>query len=89
MPYGDRKKVVIAAINGLGPSNADESPNPGDAAFDATVQAEMAKTGADHEHATLACALRERASMCDETRKLLSGDADTPWLQELASRLKT
>ena len=38
MPYGDVRKVVMAAINGLGPSNAEETVLPGDNAFEKNVR---------------------------------------------------
>ena len=88
MPYGERKKVVINAINGLGPSSAVETSNPANPELAAAVEAEMARTGADHEHATLAVLLDRAPQVCGETRKLLDGQADTPWLKDLAARLK-
>ncbi len=87
LPYGERKRLVIAAINALGPSNATEQPNPGDAAFLEKVEALQQERGLDQEHAALACVLEERPDLCDESRRVLDGKADSPWLRELARRL--
>ncbi|RME27018.1 MAG: 3-hydroxyacyl-[acyl-carrier-protein] dehydratase FabA, partial [Deltaproteobacteria bacterium] len=37
LPYGERKKRVIEAINRLGPANADEQPHEGDPGLEAAV----------------------------------------------------
>lgn len=97
MPYGDRKTKVIAAINALGPANADEGPFTGDQSFESEVQSWMSQMGASHEHATLLRILQEVESPCAETQEILKGasgkglklpegDAKV-WLTELAERL--
>ncbi len=90
IPYGDRKKRVIAAINGLGPSNATEQPNPARARFAERVAAHRTKTGVDEEHAALYCVLQDSAR-CAESKALLAGDPfegdATAWLTELRRRL--
>ena len=97
VPYGERKKMVIDAINRLGPDNAVEVPNPPDSAFEGRVQAWLSKSGGSAEHATLLEVLRDVESPCDDTRRLLAAIdegaelRDEPagrWLAELADRLR-
>lgn len=94
--YGDRKLRVIAAINALGPRNADERPLPGDPAFAAKVEAWQAARGVSHEHATLHEVLLECREPCEQTKTLLAAaraselpehDDAQRWLAELARRL--
>ena len=97
VPYGERKQQVIAAINELGPRNADERPLPGDPAFADKVERWQASHGVSHEHAVLHEVLAECLEPCAATRELLEAkDAaqlervDTPearWLAELGRRL--
>ena len=97
MPYGDRKKVVVAAINALGPDNAIEQPIPGDARFDRSVEEWRGVSGVSHEHATLLRILQECDMPCEQTERLLDavlspplqvGDgAEDAWLSELGRRL--
>ncbi|MCB9763577.1 MAG: 1-acyl-sn-glycerol-3-phosphate acyltransferase, partial [Alphaproteobacteria bacterium] len=72
MPYGERKKVVIAAINALGPPNATEAPLPGDPDFAARVAAWQARTGASEEHAVLFEVLREQTDRVPAVERLLA-----------------
>ena len=91
--YGARKELVLDAINGLGPSNGEESPLPGDPAFAAEVTAWQDRRGVSHEHAALRCVLAACVSPTEATRRLLggadlSGDApEAAWLRELDQRL--
>lgn len=87
-PYGERKRKVIDAINGLGDGRVF-APGPHDEAFSAAVRAHQEEWGVDAEHAALALMLSERALRSDETRRLLSGKvrADETWLAELRQRL--
>ncbi len=96
MPYGERKKVVIEAINGLGPSNAVEAPLPGDADFAEDVSAWSEANGVTEEHATLLRVLHEREDPSTPVKRLLAaadGDAELAlddsaedaWLRVLAS----
>ena len=97
MPYGERKKVVLAAINGLGPSAAKEQPSPPDPGFDARVHEWMKQTGASPAHAALMQTLVLLDEPEAEIGKLLAGaqaghfqPEDTEkgaWLAELARRL--
>lgn len=96
MPYGERKKLVIARINALGPRHADERPLPGDPSFAAKVEAWQTARGVSHEHATLHEVLVECSEPCEATRTLLAAtraselpeaDAEQRWLAELARRL--
>ena len=97
MPYGDRKKYVIAAINALGPSNAEEQSNPPDSDFAAAVDQWQQTAQVSQEHATLLRVLQQCQTPCDETRALLAAaegavletgaDAAGEWISELADRL--
>jgi hypothetical protein len=96
--YRDRRAAVIAAINGLGPAPAEETPFPGDPAFGAAVATWMEATGASEEHAVIREALEraERRYSPEVERLLAQGregrwapgdDATGRWLAELARRL--
>jgi 1-acyl-sn-glycerol-3-phosphate acyltransferase len=95
MNYGQRKRVVIEAINALGPNNADEQALPGDSAFAERVLAWQEAHGVSHEHATLGCVLSEADSMGTETQRLLASKSEEElaegeagaWLIELRRRL--
>ena len=97
MPYGERKKVVMAAINGLGPSNAEETPLPGDSEFAKTVSEWSLSSGvADDDAVLLQCLLAE-PQVSEETDLILqslnTGKLKVPrgkkgtWLKALAKRL--
>jgi len=93
--YGDRKKLVIKAINALGPTQADEQPCAGDPAFAAKVATWKKAHGVSEEHAVLGVVLSERENPVAETTALLksTGAADFAkekagaWLTELRGRL--
>lgn len=96
MPYGDRKKMVINAINELGPSNDVEQPYPGDPAFDAAVSAYQQAHNVTHEDATLANVLANHPNPSQGVQRLLSakssselndGSPEGVWLEELGKRL--
>jgi hypothetical protein len=97
LPYKDRKAVVIAAINGLGPDVATETPTAPDPAFGAAVDAWIARTGATPEDAVLFTTLATLADPGDEVRALCDGaregrlvvghDPRGQWLAQLAQRL--
>jgi 3-hydroxymyristoyl/3-hydroxydecanoyl-(acyl carrier protein) dehydratase/1-acyl-sn-glycerol-3-phosphate acyltransferase len=97
MPYKDRKAVVIAAINGLGPDLAEETPAPPDPRFDAAVEAWIARTGATPEDAVFFTTLATLADPGDEVRALCDGarqrrlvagsDPRAEWLAQLAEKL--
>jgi hypothetical protein len=97
MPYGERKKRVIAAINALGPAQAEERPHEGDEDLQARVAQWMERSGASHEHAVLYQVLQDQGDLCEETAWLLDrirggtavdGDDDrADWLRELRRRL--
>ncbi|MFT5679607.1 MAG: 3-hydroxymyristoyl/3-hydroxydecanoyl-(acyl carrier protein) dehydratase, partial [Myxococcota bacterium] len=97
IPYGERKKVVIAAINGLGPDNAVEEPIGGDPAFAHHVETWQQTAGVTHEHATLLRILQSCESPCAQTAALLDAVETPPmqvaaglegaWLAELGRRL--
>ncbi|MEZ4319045.1 MAG: beta-ketoacyl synthase N-terminal-like domain-containing protein [Myxococcota bacterium] len=84
-----RKQLVIDAINGLGPSNADEVPCTPDPLFTEKVDAwKAAHPGTDDEHAVLAAVLGECPDPTKMTREIREGTADTPWAIELQRRLR-
>ena len=89
--YGDRKKLVVDAMNALGPAHADERPFPGDDEFAARVSAWRETHDVEPEHAVLREVLAEQPTPSPEVAALLaatSADAlDGPWLQELGRRL--
>ncbi|HEX5760026.1 MAG TPA: 1-acyl-sn-glycerol-3-phosphate acyltransferase, partial [Thermoanaerobaculia bacterium] len=98
LSYRDRRAAVVAAINGLGPPNAEEAPLPPDPDFAAAVEAWTAVTGAAAEHAAVYRALERAArryspelerllAMGRAGRWELGGDPAGRWLAELASRL--
>jgi acyl transferase domain-containing protein/1-acyl-sn-glycerol-3-phosphate acyltransferase len=97
LPYKERKDLVVGAINGLGPSNAEETPGASDPEFAAAAAAWSRATGASPEHAVLHETLRRVDHPCDGTRLLLDAvrarrlpaadGTSGPWLAELAKRL--
>ncbi|PRQ09347.1 beta-ketoacyl synthase N-terminal-like domain-containing protein [Enhygromyxa salina] len=97
MTYGDRRNLVVKAINAVGPANEDERPLPGDPAFAAEVQQWEAARGVEGPHATLYRMLANLEEPGESVRRLLSveraeqlaGDdsAEGQWLLELGRRL--
>ncbi len=96
--YKQRKELVVAAINGLGPDNADERPHAPDPDFAAAVAEWRARhPRVDASHAVLATTLAQLPSPGAEVQRLLAApdatalDGDvTPegrWLRELAGWL--
>ncbi|MCB9779333.1 MAG: polyketide synthase dehydratase domain-containing protein [Alphaproteobacteria bacterium] len=95
MPYGERKKAVIAAINGLGPDNADEVPHEGDDWFADEVAAWREAHGGTEEHAVLGLVLRDAGGLSEDGQRLMDAvrtgsalegdDADDRWLRDLRS----
>jgi len=70
-PYGERKKRVIAAINGLGPDNAAEAPHAPDHTFAKAVHDWQSSAGASEAHATLLRVLQAQSAPCAGTARLL------------------
>jgi 1-acyl-sn-glycerol-3-phosphate acyltransferase len=98
VPYGERKRRVVGAINGLGPSNADERPCAPEPALAAEAQRTMIELGTTHERATLITVLRNTPPSCEETRTLLAAiDGDEPtgtraedeWIRRFARWLRS
>jgi 3-hydroxymyristoyl/3-hydroxydecanoyl-(acyl carrier protein) dehydratase/1-acyl-sn-glycerol-3-phosphate acyltransferase len=97
LPYKQRKELVLAAINGLGPPAGEERPSPGDAAFAQAAEAWRARTGTSSEHATLYATLASLPDPHPEVRALLAvARGEDPgalpedrrgWLTELGGRL--
>ncbi|WP_236644462.1 beta-ketoacyl synthase N-terminal-like domain-containing protein [Sorangium cellulosum] len=97
LTYKERKDLVIAGINGLGPSNEVEQPFPGDPAFAASVDAWVAEAGVGHEDATVFRVLEACADPTPETAAIVeaarTGRLAPPdprradWLRKLAARL--
>jgi 1-acyl-sn-glycerol-3-phosphate acyltransferase len=71
LPPGQRKARVISAINALGPSNAWESPLPGDPEQEASARAWSEATGARIDHAVLLRVLQAMPDLSPELRRLL------------------
>jgi 3-hydroxymyristoyl/3-hydroxydecanoyl-(acyl carrier protein) dehydratase/1-acyl-sn-glycerol-3-phosphate acyltransferase len=90
MGLKERKAAVIAAINALGPSNAEEVPFPGDPAFEAAVQERRRETGVSAEDAVLYQVLAEVPDPTPETVEILRARERPPagaWARALAKRL--
>jgi len=95
MHYGERKELVINAINALGPSNEVEEPLPGDSSFADRVDQWQADRGVSSEHAVLREVLAEIADPTVEVQELLSAESAESlnrgehgaWLSELGRRL--
>ena len=97
LPFKERKQVVLAAINGLGPGLATEAPLPGDPQFAVSVAAWISATGAAPEDAVLFGTLAEVKNPGPEVRALLDAartgrlqvgpDPRGQWLGRLAQRL--
>ncbi len=93
MPYGDRKRLVINAINGLGPDNAVEAPLAGDPALEAAASDWQSRSGAEAPHAVIKAVL-ENLDNPTETTRFILGQAPAPkdealakWATELKERL--
>jgi 3-hydroxymyristoyl/3-hydroxydecanoyl-(acyl carrier protein) dehydratase/1-acyl-sn-glycerol-3-phosphate acyltransferase len=56
LSYKDRKALVIAAINGLGPGSEREEPYPGDPEFERVVRTWSERSGASLEHSAILAA---------------------------------
>ena len=87
LPYGQRKRAIVDAINGLGPAPAVEQPHPGDPGFAARVRAHQAETGVRQSYAVLAEVLRDSAT-CPESSRVAPGvsltdSASDRWLATL------
>jgi 1-acyl-sn-glycerol-3-phosphate acyltransferase len=97
LSYKARIDRVLSAINALGPSNAVEQPNAGDASLEAAARGWMHDTGADLGPATIFRLLAELSDPCEETARLVASarapEARFPdtakgrWLAELARTL--
>ena len=96
LPYKDRKAMVIAGINSLGPEMMTEIPSAPDPAFAAAVEEWIARTGVAAEYAVLFTTLARLDSAGDEVRVLCDSvrsgrvPAGTgpraEWLAQLARR---
>ena len=95
MPYAERRKVVMAAINGLGPLNSEEVPLPPDPDFAREVEAWMQKTGVPEVQAVMYKTLENaRYPLSDETKAILdlvqkdkpidTSDARGKWLEQFS-----
>ncbi len=90
MPSAERKKAVLAAINGFGGRWQDERPNPGDPAFGATVASWQEKHGVNATQATLLRTLEGASNPSVETLRLLAAvsGASADGLPELDEDVK-
>jgi len=95
LTYGDRKKRVINAINGLGPSNAIEEPSTPAPEAEARVRAWGDQTNGDLRDGVLLDVLKHFEEPCEESRLLLEtqdiaslpSDAKGQWLATLARQV--
>jgi hypothetical protein len=97
MPYGERKKLVMAAINGLGPSNEDEVPLAADQDFATKVSQWSLTSGAMEDDAVLLQCLLAEPQVSEETTMILEAlnqdklklprGKKGAWLKRLATRL--
>ena len=72
MPYGERKKVVLNAMNALGPSPEQEQPLPPDPQFAARVATWQQAVGCSEEHAGLWVCLQDIAEPTPQIARLLA-----------------
>ncbi|MBU0991237.1 MAG: 1-acyl-sn-glycerol-3-phosphate acyltransferase [Proteobacteria bacterium] len=96
-PYADRRKVVLKAINDLGPSYKTEAPNPPDRDFMKEVKTWMKEKGVNEVQAVLFKILERQAERDDETELFIKraydknvrfgDDPKGKWLSELATWL--
>ena len=97
MAFKSRSDTVLAAINGLGPALAQETPFPGDPAFAEAVSHWRASTGASEEDAVMFQTLAGLRQPGAEVSALLGAaragklelgpDARSQWLGRFAARL--
>jgi 1-acyl-sn-glycerol-3-phosphate acyltransferase len=97
VPYADRRRVVLDAINALGVSADDERPNPPDPEFQHDTREWMDSTGTDEEYSILLRALQRLREPGDEMRVILDAARDGvlrvrpdklgAWTAELGRRL--
>jgi 3-hydroxymyristoyl/3-hydroxydecanoyl-(acyl carrier protein) dehydratase/1-acyl-sn-glycerol-3-phosphate acyltransferase len=72
LPYKDRAELVMARINGLGPSSTEETPSAPDPAFEARVNEWIASTGTPLGLAALARVLEDARDPSREAARLVS-----------------
>ena len=97
LPLKERKDVVLAAMNSLGPPMSSEEPLGGDPQFGAAASEWQSRTGCSHEDAVLFTTLASLPTPGVEVKALLEGartgrltvtsDARSQWLGRLAKRL--
>lgn len=89
LPYADRKKRVLAAINATGPANAVEEPSPPNAKLAESVRARVAATGAPEAAALILALLEASPPRTPELRAVMEGSLHgaSGWLASLATWL--
>ncbi len=89
MPYGDRKKLVLAAMNDMGPAHADEQPSAPRPDLEQDVARWLSHHDVTHEHAVIRNVLERLKEPSAETARYLAGDTPSgPWWDELVARLE-
>jgi 3-oxoacyl-(acyl-carrier-protein) synthase/3-hydroxymyristoyl/3-hydroxydecanoyl-(acyl carrier protein) dehydratase/1-acyl-sn-glycerol-3-phosphate acyltransferase len=89
MPYGDRKKLVLSAMNDLGPAQAEEQPFPARPDLEQDVTEWLSRHDVTHEHAVLRRVLERLKEPSPEMSRYLAGDTPSgPWWDELVARLE-
>jgi hypothetical protein len=86
MPYKDRKTIVLAAMNALGPELAGERPSAPDPAFEQLVHAWIARTGAALEDAVMFCTLATLTDPGEPVRRLCEAARSGRWVAGADSR---
>lgn len=95
LPLAERTRLVLDAINSLGPAPESEEPAPADPAFERAVSERRQRTGLGLWQAVVLEALAALPDPCPDTRRLLQGPLagswpDGPrgaWLEAFARRL--
>ena len=98
LPLGERKRVVLDAINATGPDQASETPNPPSPELQGRVEQTRDRLGLSEAHSVILEVLRSIDAPHPAIAALIKGvegeeaiTGDTPetlWLRELASRLQ-
>ncbi|MCP4602228.1 MAG: beta keto-acyl synthase [Proteobacteria bacterium] len=98
LPYADRRRFVINAINNLGPSNDDETPNPPNPDFEKAVKSWMVEKDVSESQAVVFKTLESVTEETDTAAMALikkangeladfDNDEEGQWLSDVAYHL--